>query len=179
MKLLDQVLDNFLRPWRRYADFSGRASRSEFWTFAIGCLLVNGMLAWLAVALPFPPLSGDSWPLNLAFQLSVLMPGAAVAARRLHDINRSGWLQLLWLVPLIGGLVLLLYLAAPATQGANRYGSNSHGDPVTIVPQDGETPYANRVGRYIVCPHCGQRNPRGRENCQWCRKTYREWERPV
>lgn len=179
MKLLDEVLDNFLRPWRRYADFSGRASRSEFWTFALGCLLISMILDRISDALGLPATIGETAPLVLAFQLAFLVPGIAVTTRRLHDTNKSGWWQLIDFVPLVGWLVLLLFLTAAPTTGTNRFGSNPHGDPAIIMPQDGGAPYAYVVGRFIECPYCRQRNPHGRTKCQWCHHAYRELESPV
>lgn len=80
---------------QKYADFSGRARRPEFWWFVLFCFLVSVALSivhqWLA------------W----AFQLAVLVPSIAVGTRRLHDIGRSGWWQLIGAVPLLCAMPLL------------------------------------------------------------------------
>jgi uncharacterized membrane protein YhaH (DUF805 family) len=83
----------------KYADFSGRASRPEYWWFILFIILMS-----LAISLISPLLSG-------LFSLATLLPSLAAAARRLHDTNRSGWWQLIVLVPLIGIIVLLVFLA--------------------------------------------------------------------
>lgn len=82
----------------KYAEFSGRASRSEYWWFALFIFL-----GYLVTSLINDVLGG-------IFALGVLLPSIAVATRRLHDTNRSGWLQLIVLVPVIGSIVLLVFL---------------------------------------------------------------------
>lgn len=83
----------------KYADFSGRASRSEYWWFVLFILLVS-----MAASVISPKLSA-------LFSLATLLPSIAAATRRLHDTNRTGWWQLLVLVPLVGFIVLLVLLA--------------------------------------------------------------------
>lgn len=92
----------------KYADFSGRADRSEYWWFElflvlliVGAGIVNEMLA------------------NLV-SLAVLLPSLAVGARRLHDVNKSGWWQLLYLVPLVGWIVVIYWSATPGRE-PNQY----------------------------------------------------------
>lgn len=94
---------------QKFADFNGRASRSEYWWWVLFNLLVSA-----AVSLALGP--------NLASFVSValILPSIAVAVRRLHDVNRSGWFLLLGLIPLIGGLIIL-YWMVQASQGPNQY----------------------------------------------------------
>lgn len=94
----------------KYADFKGRALRSEFWYFQLFVVIVQAVLnAFL------PPVAG-------LFGLAVLLPGLAVGARRLHDLGRSGWWQLLWLVPVIGVIVLIVWWATKGATEENRFG---------------------------------------------------------
>jgi len=86
----------------KYADFTGRASRPEFWWFFLFCFLVGGVLSAFSTAL-----SG-------IFALITIVPRLAVGARRLHETNRSGWWQLLWLVPIVGWIVIIIFLAQEA-----------------------------------------------------------------
>ena len=86
----------------KYADFTGRASRPEFWWFALFNFIVSAALSII------------SQGLSSVYSLATLLPSLAVGARRLHETNRSGWWQLLWLVPVIGWIVLIIFLAQPA-----------------------------------------------------------------
>lgn len=95
----------------KYADFGGRAGRSEYWWFFLFIILVSLGLSMFSNAL-----SG-------LFSLATLLPSIAAATRRLHDTNRSGWWQLIVLVPVIGLIVLIVFLAqegkgATAASGA-------------------------------------------------------------
>ena len=83
----------------KYVDFSGRASRSEYWWFALFVFLGSFVLSMFSTAL------------NIVFLLATLLPQLAAASRRLHDTGRSGWWQLIAFVPLIGILVLIVVLA--------------------------------------------------------------------
>lgn len=118
----------YLRVWRNYADFNGRSRRKEYWMFALFNMLVCGV-AEIAALTTFT--STKSSPLGLLifavlgiYGLAVLVPGLAVSARRLHDIGMSGWLLLVALVPVIGGLVLLVLFLIDSNPGTNQYGPN-------------------------------------------------------
>lgn len=94
----------------KYADFNGRAGRPEFWWFA---------LATFAVGMVFSILGLDI--IGMLVNLALLLPSLAVGARRLHDVGKSGWFQLLWLVPILGWAVLIYFLVQPSVP-ANEYG---------------------------------------------------------
>jgi uncharacterized membrane protein YhaH (DUF805 family) len=83
----------------KFADFNGRASRSEYWWFVLFIVLVSA-----AISMVSQTLSG-------VFSLATLLPSIAAAARRLHDTNRSGWWQLIAFVPVVGLIVLIVFLA--------------------------------------------------------------------
>lgn len=98
----------------KYADFNGRASRPEYWWFVLFTILVGAALSVV------------SQGLSVIFNLGTLLPSLAAGARRLHETGRSGWWQLLWLVPLLGWIVLIIFLAQPAT------GSSEHSTPGAV-----------------------------------------------
>lgn len=106
MTFMDAVKTCFTK----YADFNGRASRSEYWWYTLFIVL-----AGLALATVTDRLSG-------LFGLATLLPSVAVAARHLHDTNRSGWLQLIGLVPILGWLVLLYFMVQEPRE-PNRFGA--------------------------------------------------------
>ncbi len=97
--------------FQKYADFTGRAPRSELWWFVLFTVAVNFVLQ--LVGLEF--VAG-------VFALVILIPSIAVGVRRLHDIDRTGWWYLLALVPVIGWLVLIFFYIQPGTPGENRFG---------------------------------------------------------
>lgn len=105
----------YLEVLKKYAEFSGRARRSEYWYFVLFNLIFIIILAVLSMV---PGLI----ILYVLYALGVLIPSLAVVVRRLHDINKSGW-NILWsLIPLVGGIILLVYLASNGDSGINAYG---------------------------------------------------------
>jgi len=93
----------------KYADFNGRAARSEFWWWVLFNFVASLVLKLVSVKL------------SLLFSLATLLPYIAVAARRLHDTDRSGWLQLLGLIPIVGWILLLIWYVQEG-KSPNRYG---------------------------------------------------------
>jgi uncharacterized membrane protein YhaH (DUF805 family) len=109
--------------FRQYATFTGRARRSEFWWFALFAALVSTALDFLDAAV-FPDQTHDiaGGPLGGIFQVAILLPSVAVGARRLHDTDRSGWWQLIGLVPLVGIVALIVFWVQDGHHGENRFG---------------------------------------------------------
>ena len=95
----------------KYVDFSGRARRSEFWYFVLFSFLVGIVATVLDFVLGTDDFNNGNGLVNTLAGLALLLPSIAVAARRLHDIGRSGWWQLIGLIPLIGFIVLIVFLA--------------------------------------------------------------------
>ena len=94
-----------------YADFKGRSRRSEYWWFTLFNIIVSGVLS---IALP-----DFAW----IWSLVVLIPGLALCIRRLHDVGKSGWFYLWILLPLVGGIILLIQFCKDSTE-ANQWGPN-------------------------------------------------------
>ena len=103
---------------RKYADFTGRARRSEYWFFALAAGIISTVLSLLGQKIGFFSV------LSYLFSLAILVPGLAVAWRRLHDTGRKGTAYFLILIPLVGWILLLVRLAQDSQPGANQYGPN-------------------------------------------------------
>lgn len=103
---------------RKYIDFSGRAARSEFWWFILFTIIVGFVLGFLA------GLTGNNSVMAIAqlIPLIFVLPTIAVAVRRLHDIDKSGWFYLLILIPIVGPILLIYWFVQPGTVGPNRFG---------------------------------------------------------
>ena len=105
----------------KYADFSGRARRSEYWFWTLAVML-GYVVALILVAIAKPFL----YLLVIAY-LAILVPSLAVSVRRLHDTGKSGWFILVGLIPLVGGIILLVFMVSDSTPGDNQYGPNPKG----------------------------------------------------
>lgn len=123
-------MDWMLLPLKRYADFSGRSRRKEYWMFALFQVVVGlvlgavagvayvighhgnnpGALFWIVVSLIF------------IFVLAMFIPSLAVAVRRFHDQGKSGWMVLLQLIPWIGGLIVFIFMCLDGQRGENEFG---------------------------------------------------------
>jgi uncharacterized membrane protein YhaH (DUF805 family) len=100
----------------RYAQFTGRARRAEFWWFFLASFIIGIVFNILtAVASIF-------WVVYVIYALAVLIPNIAVGVRRLHDTDKSGWWLLIALIPLVGIIVLIVFFATDGLPGPNRYG---------------------------------------------------------
>lgn len=107
----------------KYATFSGRARRSEYWYFALFVFIVDLILSTVLGAIS----QKLGQTLSSLFSLAILIPSLAVCCRRLHDIGKSGWLQLLALIPVVGWIILIIWAAKDSDPGENQYGANPKG----------------------------------------------------
>ena len=105
-----------------YAIFSGRAKRAEFWWFFLFCMIVGLMGSVIDAALGLDAAIGGNGVFTKLIQLATFLPSIAVGSRRLHDTNRSGWWQLLWIVVFIGWIPLIIWLASTSKNENNRFG---------------------------------------------------------
>ena len=129
----------YLTVLKKYAVFSGRARRSEYWYFALFNFLIAfvlglfdgmfGMVGDLGIGM-----------LGLIYGLAVIIPGIAVGVRRLHDTGRSGWWLLLAFIPFIGAIILIIFFVQDSQAGENEYGPNpkSNIDLASATAQFGE-----------------------------------------
>lgn len=115
---MDNILEWYLKPFKQYVDFEGRARRKEYWTFTLGNMLISLLLGG-GGAMGF-----GSELIGGLFSLIVFIPGIAVAVRRLHDTGRSGFWIFILLVPLVGLFVMIYFLVLDSESGSNEYGPN-------------------------------------------------------
>lgn len=110
---------------KKYVEFSGRASRTEFWMFALINFVIGIVLGIIDGVIGTKGAYGLG-ALGGLYNLAVLLPSLAVAARRLHDTGRSAWWLLLLFVPIIGWVVLLVFYILESQTGDNEYGPSPH-----------------------------------------------------
>lgn len=111
----------FIAALKKYADFSGRARRQEYWMFIlfyilfyIAAAIIDGLIISSA-GVPFPAFI-------FIYALAMIIPTLAISVRRMHDINKSGAMILVSLIPLIGGIWFLILTVTEGTTGDNQYG---------------------------------------------------------
>lgn len=126
----------YIKVLKQYVDFDGRARRKEFWMF----FLFN--IIFLALALILDNLLGITFTMDsfsgeqavfygyiyMAYSLFTLIPNLSVTVRRLHDTGHSGWMILIGLIPLIGGIWLLVLYFTNSKPGPNKWGPNPKED---------------------------------------------------
>ncbi len=114
----------YLKAVRNYVGFTGRSRRKEFWMFVLFNILFSIVAVMLdAAAGLLDPMTGYG-PISGLYSLAVLLPGIAVAVRRLHDVGKSGWFLFIILLPLIGAIWLIVLYATDGHAGTNKYGPN-------------------------------------------------------
>lgn len=113
----------FIAVVKKYAVFDGRARRKEYWMYvlfyvliAVGLAIVEGLV-------------GSPGFLGMLLALGLLVPSIGVTIRRLHDTERSGWWILIGFVPLVGGIVLLVFMCLDGTGGPNKFGADPKSAP--------------------------------------------------
>jgi len=116
-------VDPFLEAWKNAFTIQGRARRQEYWMFVLGAVIAIIVLAIIDNAIiGFPALT-------VLFELALIVPSFTAAIRRLHDTNHSGWALLLQLIPVVGGIILLVFLVQDGTPGPNRFGMDPKASP--------------------------------------------------
>lgn len=108
----------YLDVLKKYAVFSGRARRKEYWMFILFNLIVSIVLAVADLSL------GSPLVLYYIYSLAVLLPSLAVSVRRLHDTDRSGWWMLLMFLPIVGPIVLFIFFLFDSSPQENKHGAN-------------------------------------------------------
>lgn len=109
-------MEHFLGAIKQYATFTGRARRKEYWMYILFYVIFSIVVGIVDSII-------GSQVLTIIYSLGLLVPSLAIGARRLHDTGRSGWWQLLYLIPLIGAIVLLVFYVLDS-HADNEYGPN-------------------------------------------------------
>ena len=132
----------FLMPFKRYAEFSGRSRRKEYWSFVLAYAVIIGIIDIFNNLILTSASDNNSTGLASIslviscilglFSLAVFVPMLAVGVRRLHDTGRSGWYLLIPLIPLIGSLILLYFQVQDSQPGINAYGPNPKETPAPL-----------------------------------------------
>jgi uncharacterized membrane protein YhaH (DUF805 family) len=171
----------YLEVMRKYAVFSGRARRKEYWMFQLVNFVILLVLFACFVTKPSPSLISFLVLAMVGYVLATLVPGLAVSVRRLHDINFTGWWLLIGFIPM-GGLVLLVFHLLDSTPGPNQYGPNPKGIGATPYA----APYGSRAMSAVagtgsvrpsspwlggVCSACGTSLQSGLQFCPTCGKA--------
>ena len=114
----------YLKCWKQYADFSGRARRKEYWIFS----LINYIIIFFLYILQIVMIESTLWLIFpiifFLYAVAVFIPGLAVNIRRLHDIGKSGWWYLIYLIPIIGAIWLTVLMCLDSEPGENQWGEN-------------------------------------------------------
>jgi len=113
-------MDYFIDALKKYAEFEGRASRTEYWMFVLFYVIFS-------IVVSMADYMFGTFFLGLLLSLGLMIPSISIAARRLHDTGRSGWWQLIMLIPLLGFIVLFVFLVLDSHED-NDYGPNPKAD---------------------------------------------------
>ncbi len=124
----------YLEALKKYAVFSGRARRKEYWMFGLFYLIFAIVLGIIDGILGIG--GEDGGLLSGLYVLAMLIPSIAVTIRRLHDTDHSGWWLLIGLVPVIGTIILLIFLVQDSQSGENQYGPNPKSAEATPLSTD-------------------------------------------
>ena len=114
----------YLEVLKKYAVFNGRARRKEYWMFFLFNIIISIVLMIVDGIVGTSAAPGAIGLLGGLYMLALLIPGLAVAVRRLHDTGRSGWWILIGLVPFVGGIILIVFMVQDGTPGENQFGKN-------------------------------------------------------
>lgn len=114
----------YIKVFKDYAVFEGRARRKEFWMFALFHIIIVIALSLVDRVIGTASIAYGFGLLTFIYLLAAFIPGLAVTIRRLHDSGKVGWLALLALIPFVGGIIMLVLMVLSPTPGDNAYGPN-------------------------------------------------------
>lgn len=112
-------MNYYLLAFKKYANFNGRSTRSEYWYFIIFNIIIIFVLRIIGIFI-----NSGANVLGFLYSLFIIIPTLSVSVRRLHDIGKSGWMILISLVPFIGSIWFIILMIKDSQKGENKYGSN-------------------------------------------------------
>jgi uncharacterized membrane protein YhaH (DUF805 family) len=139
------AMEWMILPLKRYFQFGGRSRRKEYWMFFLFTIIlgviagiIDGLLGYGSARTfsgpnQFGASASSNGPVGILVSLGLLIPGIAVAFRRLHDTDRSAWWLLLILIPILGWIALLVFYCEDGTRGPNRFGPDPKGEDLAEV----------------------------------------------
>lgn len=135
-------MNYYISVLKKYAVFSGRATRSEYWYFVLISFIISAILS--VIDRVIGSASGTNLgTLGSIYSLAILIPALAVSARRLHDIGKSGWMILVNLIPFVGWIWFIVLTVTDSNPGENKYGPNPKGTVVSQAPPTNQKPIEN------------------------------------
>ncbi len=111
----------YMEVLKKYAMFSGRSRRTEYWMFTLFNIIISVVLSVVDGVV------GTMGILSMVYFIAILVPSLAVSIRRLHDTDRSGWWLLVGLIPFVGAIILLVFMVQDSQPSQNQYGENPKG----------------------------------------------------
>lgn len=123
-RALIKIMNWYLEVLKKYADFSGRARRKEFWMFVLFNFIFSVVASIIDYLIGTTNILGNYGLFNLIYALAVLIPSIAVSVRRLHDVGKSGVMILLAFLPIIGWIWLFVLYVTDSQIGTNKWGPN-------------------------------------------------------
>ena len=117
-------MNYYLNALKKYAVFSGRAQRAEFWYFHLFTILIGIVLRIISWLVKDPIIFSGYHSLGLIYTLATIIPMISVEIRRFHDIGKSGWWIFISLIPLVGPIWAIVLMMFDSQPGANKYGPN-------------------------------------------------------
>ncbi len=131
-------MDYYIGVLKKYAVFTGRARRAEYWYFILFNIIASVLLTFLDEVL------GSGW-LSTIYGLAVLVPSLAVGVRRMHDIGKSGWWLFINIIPFVGWIWFIVLVVTDSQTGDNQYGPNPKGNSPSVPPSTPATPASPSV----------------------------------
>ena len=119
-------MNYYVSVLKKYAVFSGRSRRAEYWYFALFNIIFS-----IALGIVSSVINDNENIISILYSFMILIPVLAVSVRRLHDIGKSGWMILLFLIPLIGAIWLLVLMCLDSNPAENKYGPNPKGATIS------------------------------------------------